>query len=92
MHDDQIIDPITARALQSDVSRTHALSGWVVLRDPPDFPDRFVARLVTSARHTNYVLIADSLAELQAMLPPHLVRSERQPAEPPEVVEIWFSA
>ena len=92
MDDDQIIDPIAARALQTDVARTHALSGWVILRDPPDFPGRFMARLVTSARHTNYVLMADSLAELQAMLPPDLVRSERQPTEPPEVVEIWFAA
>ena len=27
----------------------------------------------------------------QAQLPPGLVRSERQPAGPPEVVKIWFA-
>jgi hypothetical protein len=27
----------------------------------------------------------------QAQLPPGLVRSERQPVDPPEVVEIWFA-
>jgi hypothetical protein len=31
------------------------------------------------------------LAELQAMLPPGLTQLVRQPADPPEVVEIWFS-
>jgi hypothetical protein len=31
------------------------------------------------------------LAETHAQLPPRLVRTERQPADPPEVVEIWFS-
>jgi hypothetical protein len=39
-----------------------------------------------------YVLQADSLAEIHAQLPPGLVRSERQPAEPPDLVEIWFAA
>ena len=34
---------------------------------------------------------ADTLAELQAMLPPGLVQSPRQPIDPPEVMEIWFS-
>ena len=30
-------------------------------------------------------------AELQAMLPTGLARSPRQPVDPPEVAEIWFS-
>jgi hypothetical protein len=38
------------------------------------------------------LLMAESLAELQAQLPPGLVRVERQPADLPEVVEIWFPA
>jgi hypothetical protein len=66
-------------------------AGWVVMRDPPDYPDKIVARLVTD-RPTPYVLIAESLAELQAQLPLGLVRVERQPADLPEVVEIWFPA
>jgi len=40
---------------------------------------------------TLYVLLADALAGLQAQLPIDLVRSDRQPADPPEVVEVWFS-
>jgi hypothetical protein len=38
------------------------------------------------------VLVADTLAEIHAQLPPRLVRAGRQPADPPEVVEIWFPA
>ncbi|HJS84418.1 MAG TPA: hypothetical protein VJ779_03065 [Acetobacteraceae bacterium] len=38
-----------------------------------------------------YVLVADTLAEIRAQLPPHPARAERQPADPPEVVEIWFT-
>ena len=38
-----------------------------------------------------YLLLADTLTGIRAMLPPGLVRSERMPADPPEVVEIWFA-
>jgi hypothetical protein len=89
--DDQIVDAAMAQALQSDLSRTRPIVGWVVMRDPPDCPDKIIGRLVTD-RPTSYLLIAESLAELQAQLPPGLVRVERQPADLPEVVEIWFPA
>ena len=69
MDDDQVIDPATARALQIDAARAHALSGWIVMRDPPDYPDKFAARLVVN-RQTPYVLVADSLDGLRAMLRP----------------------
>jgi hypothetical protein len=41
--------------------------------------------------HNTYVLIGDALAEIHAALPPGLERTERQPAEPPAMVEIWFA-
>ena len=80
-----------ARGLHVDACRSHALVGWVVTRDPPGYPDRVVARLVTETP-SPYVLVADTLAEIHAQLPPFLARAERQPADPPEVVEIWFPA
>ena len=88
--DDQIINAAMARALQADVARTYALTAWLVMRDPPDHPGKFTARLVTD-RQTPYILLADTLAELHSMLPQRLVRSERQPGELPEVVETWFA-
>jgi hypothetical protein len=89
--DDQIIDPAMAISLHADACRTRALVGWVVMRDPPNYPGKVTARLVTTAGQAPYVLVADSLAEIHTVLPPGLVRTEREPVDPPGVVEIWFA-
>ena len=89
---DQLIDPTMARALHADACRDHPLVAWAVLWDLPAHPDRYAARLLTSGRAPSpYLLLADTLAGIREMLPPGLVRSERMPADPPEVVEIWFA-
>jgi hypothetical protein len=89
---DQIIDTTMARALHADACRSHAIVAWIVLWDLPAYPERHAARLATgSPVPSPYLLLADSLAGLQQQLPPGLVRSERQPGDPPEVVEIWFA-
>ena len=64
--------------------------GWVAMRDQPE-PGTFIARRLVTDAPTCYVLRADSLAEIHAQLPSGLVRLERQPAEPPDLVEIWFA-
>lgn len=86
---DQIIDAGMTRSLQTDTCRTHPLVAWIVMRDPPEYPDKVTARLC-AATPRPYVLVADPLAEIHAALPAGLVRSGRQYADPPEVVEIWF--
>jgi hypothetical protein len=78
-----------ARALHADACRDHALVAWVVMWDAPVYPDQFIARMATK-RLSPYVLLADTLAGVQEQLPPGLVRAERQPADPPGVVEIWL--
>ena len=89
---DQLIDAAMARALHADACRDHALVAWAVLWDLPAYPDRYAARLVTSGQGMlPYLLLADSLAGIREMLPPGLVRSERMPADTPEVSEIWFA-
>jgi hypothetical protein len=60
-----------------------------VMDDVPEYLGAVVARLVTDAL-TPYILIAQTLAEIHANLPSGLVRSERQPSDPLEVVEVWF--
>jgi hypothetical protein len=45
---DQIIDAEMARSLHVDACRAHPLVGWIVMRDPPDYPGKFAARLVTN--------------------------------------------
>jgi hypothetical protein len=85
---DQIIDAAMARALQKDAIRTYPLLAWIVMRDEAHSGE-FVARLVTDAP-TPYVLLADSLGGLEAQFPTDLVRSDRRPVDPPEVLAIWF--
>jgi hypothetical protein len=64
----------------------------VVLWDLPAYPQRYAARLVTSGQVPSpHLLLADTLGDIQAMLPSGLVRSERTPSDPPEVVELWFA-
>jgi hypothetical protein len=81
-----------ARALHTDAIRDHALVAWVVLWDLPAYPERFATRLATSGSAPSpYLLLADTLGGIREMLPPGLVRSDRAPVDPPEVVEIWFA-
>ena len=88
---DQIIDAVMARSIQADAVRTHPLAARVIVRDQIDCPGKLVARLVTDVL-TPYVLPADTLAGLHAQLPPGLVRLERQPPDPPKIVETWVAA
>jgi hypothetical protein len=86
---DQIIDAVMAQGIQADAVRLHPLVGWVVMRDQPDYPDEMIARLVTDIPKP-YILLGHTLAEIRAQLPPGgLQRSERQPSDPPGVVEVW---
>jgi hypothetical protein len=84
---DQIIDALMACAIHADAARTHPLVGWIVMLGQPGYPDGMIARLLTQ-NPTPYVLRGHTLAEVQAQLPPGLTRTERQPSDPPEVVEI----
>ncbi len=90
MDDDQIINSEMARSLHADAARTHPLTGWIIMRDPPDYEGKFVARLATE-KASPYVLVGETLAEVQAALPPGLTRSSHSAAHLPDVVEIWFA-
>jgi hypothetical protein len=89
---DQLIDSVMARALHTDACRAHAAVAWAVLWDLPAYPERYAARLATSGQAPSpYLLLADTLAGIQEMLPLGLTRSDRMPTDPPEVLEIWFA-
>jgi hypothetical protein len=40
---------------------------------------------------TPYVMLADTLDEIRAALPPGLHHSDRTPADPERLVELWSS-
>ena len=46
--DDQIIDAVIARSIQTDAERTHPMLAWVIIRDEEFYPGQFMARLVTN--------------------------------------------
>jgi len=79
-----------AQALHRDAVREHALVAWVIWHNHPVYPGRFIAQLATTSP-LPYALIGDTLAEVQEQLPARLRRSERQPVDPPGVLEIWLT-
>lgn len=73
-----------------------ALDLWTVYRRPCDIPDaEFVARRYTiePGRRTladlEY-LVAETIDELRAKLPPGLVRLDPMPGDDPVIVEVWL--
>lgn len=86
---DQIVGAMMATAFHADVSRAHPLVGWAVMDGVSEYPGKLVGRMVTDMP-SEYVLVADSLADLRAQLPPNLNRVERQAADPPNLVELWL--
>lgn len=89
MSSDQVVTPEMARAIHADAIREHVMVGWFVSAGQGEHEDKFVARIVTGSPSV-YVLVAETLGELRAMLPPGLQRSERQPADLPGVIELWW--
>ncbi len=78
-----------APSIQADATKAQVLFAWIILKHQADYPGQVIARLATM-HPTIYVMVADTLAEVQAMVPPGLERSARAMTDPPEVVEIWF--
>jgi len=65
---DQVITPEMAAKLHAEAINRRELPGWVVYRDEPDYPGKVIARFANDTPTTS-VLVADTLAELHAMLP-----------------------
>jgi precorrin-4 methylase len=86
---DQVVTPEMARTMHAKAVQAGALVGWVVSAGEDEHQGKLVARMVTGSPSV-YVLVADTLDKLRAMLPPDLERSERQPADPPGVIELWW--
>jgi len=67
---------------------------WVVYRPiTREYPGRWVARMhitLPQLRPTRFVLTHDTLDELRDMLPPGMVQAARDPADVPEIEEVWL--
>ncbi len=66
---------------------------WLITTDEPAFPDCHVARAHTADHHGGVwlpgALVADTLGELVALLPPGLTWEDRAPLDLPGVLEVW---
>jgi hypothetical protein len=65
----------------------------VIRQDHPAYPGRFIAQLTTESP-LPYVLAGDTLAEVQAQLPPGLVRYGRRASYPPKCcleIVLWLT-
>jgi hypothetical protein len=67
---------------------------WVIFDHPRDFPDKFVIRIqeasASGVRHRPEVWLRDSLEEARKVIPPGLVRIERDPSDDSVIVESWI--
>jgi hypothetical protein len=87
---DQIVTPEIARQLHEEALRTRGMAVWIVMDDWVAYPGKLMARLATM-QTTRYVLLADTLDGMRAALPPGMYRSDRTPADPAGLVELWSS-
>jgi hypothetical protein len=78
---DQIVTAEIARQLHDEAMRTRGTAVWIVMDDWVAYPGKLMARLATMET-TPYVLLADTLDEMRAALPPGLHHSDRTPADP----------
>lgn len=68
---------------------------WTVYEGATDFPGSLVARMHHACQSGTWsdpgkVIVAPSLEELRAKLPPGLFRMHRQPNDEPQILETWF--
>ena len=87
---DQTVTTESAHQLHGEAVRTRGMAVWIVMEDQPAYPGKLIARLATMET-TPYVLLADTLAEMRAALPPGLHHSDRTPADPEGLAELWSS-
>jgi hypothetical protein len=83
---DRVLTAELAEALQAESAAEGELLMWVVASAEGEV----VARPVTAGRGAlAYVLVADTLTALRALLPAGLVRVPCMPGRPEGVIEVW---
>ncbi|HYZ22901.1 MAG TPA: hypothetical protein VE690_12160 [Rhodopila sp.] len=87
---DRVIDVAMALKLHAEARRIWSIVGWCVTFDVRQQPGKYVARLL-AGEPVPYVLVADTLDDLHASLPPGLMLLPGLPPDQPEIVELWFA-
>ncbi|RQP58001.1 hypothetical protein DF159_20880 [Burkholderia ubonensis] len=67
---------------------------WTIYERPRDYPHSFIARRWTieggAAVPCEVAVVAPTLEDVRELLPPGLVRMERNDQDEPQIVETWF--
>jgi hypothetical protein len=82
------------RRLLTEWFRPRRAITWVVYDHPSRpmllYPDVFVARKWVGVTPTGDLLTAGTYRELRLKLPVGMARRDRQPADDPDIVEVWL--
>lgn len=70
---------------------TDAPFSWVIYKNPPEYPEAFVARRYVRAKPTEGVVISLKLEKIRAKMEDmRLRRVPRNPGDDPAILEIWI--
>lgn len=62
----------------------------VVYKNPSDYPGKYVARLWTLDKPTEFAIIKDTLAEVRAAIPAGFTMLAPSVGDDPVIVETWI--
>jgi hypothetical protein len=81
-----------ALKVQSDAAALDDVIIWTIYRRPTDYPRQYVARPHSVRQGSPFLvhLLANTLEEIRAMIPPHLAQFDRDPSDDIPIVEIWI--
>jgi hypothetical protein len=86
----RVLTAEAAQALQDESDRNRELLTWVVMVD--EVTAEAIARPIAPGRSAlPCVLLAATLDDLHGQLPAGLTWSPWPPADPPNVVEVWYA-
>lgn len=63
---------------------------WTIYKHPKDYPDKFIARKFILDKPTDDIRIGNTLEEVRDMLPPGLIRLDRDFTDDIVIVETWL--
>ncbi|HXJ60733.1 MAG TPA: hypothetical protein VNU68_29160 [Verrucomicrobiae bacterium] len=81
------------RPLTDEEADKYRLSIWTIYERPKDYPRHFVVRRWTigaGQERAHECQLADTLEEARKLVPPLLIRLDRQPNDDPVIVENWL--
>ena len=74
----------------SRLAKTAKMPLICVYDHPSDYPNNYVARVWDANRPTRLIVLADTLDEIRAKIPPVMKRLPKAPQDDAVIVEVWM--